>query len=314
MSGGGKGDKAESQIKLPPEIEALAKRNLSAAERAGQIGYVPYQGPTVAALNPMQVGSMRSNYAAMNAFGVPGAVDPASAIPKPTTYAGGVQGYDPIGLYLQSLSRIHPGQRAQIGSFVSPASREATMANTVGQLRGTAKPNAAGVRAAGGIAGALGSGSGVGAPAKRVSYPSSTIKEVKKTVDLGPKGKTMTDRKGNLVRVTGPVTRVTRTSGPPSAQYNSRGEVVYNDAPKPSLGGGVKKDGTFRKPLTAAQVKVANRVAAGKPPTTKKKTAAKTPVKKRVIQPATKNTPAKTIRTRGPTSWYYDSAGRIKYR
>lgn len=149
MSGGGKGDKKSSQIKLPPEIEALAKRNLGAAERAGQIGYVPFQGPTVAALNPMQVGSMRSNYAQMQAFGVPGAVRPADAIPKAKTYAGGVRGYDPLALYAQAISKINPAQRAAIGSFVDPSIRPSVMANTP---RGISTAKVPAKRAGGGTA------------------------------------------------------------------------------------------------------------------------------------------------------------------
>lgn len=115
MSKGGKGDKQSSEIKLPKEIEALAKRNLGAAEAAGKIGFVPYQGPTVAALNPMQVNSMQQNANAMSAFGMQPANVNAS-IPKAKTYAGGMQGYDPMALYTQAVGKIDPWQRAQINS------------------------------------------------------------------------------------------------------------------------------------------------------------------------------------------------------
>lgn len=117
--GGGKGDSKTQTMRLPPEIEALAKRNLVKAEQAGQIGYTPYQGPTVAALNPMQVNSMKQNEAAMRAFGMnPASVD--ASIPQAKTYAGGVRGYDPMALYLQAVGRINPAQRAAIDSFTTP--------------------------------------------------------------------------------------------------------------------------------------------------------------------------------------------------
>ena len=119
MSGGGKGDKKTAEIKLPKEIEALAKRNLAAAETAGKIGYVPYEGPTVAAFNPMQINSMQQNAAAMKAFGMNPA-NVAASIPKAKTYAGGVQGYDPLALYTQSLRNIDPAQRGAIQSFTDP--------------------------------------------------------------------------------------------------------------------------------------------------------------------------------------------------
>jgi hypothetical protein len=118
MGGSSKGDKQESSISLPPEIEALAKRNLTAAEKAGKIGYTPYQGPTVAALNPMQIDSMQQNANAMKAYGMGGA-DVAASIPKAKTYADGTQGYDPMALYLQALGKIDPEQMAQIQSFTS---------------------------------------------------------------------------------------------------------------------------------------------------------------------------------------------------
>jgi len=129
-SSGGKGDKSSSTMRLPKEIEALAKRNLTAAERAGQIGYVPYQGPTVGALNEMQIGAMEQNENAMRAFGMqPQGV--RASIPTPNTYAGGVQGYDPMALYLQSLSKMDPAQRAAIESFTNP--QGVTAANQAGR-------------------------------------------------------------------------------------------------------------------------------------------------------------------------------------
>jgi hypothetical protein len=120
LSGGSKGDKQQSQVTLPPEVQALATRNLKAAEKAGQVGYVPYQGPTVAALNPMQVNSMQQNANAMQAFGMGGA-NVAASIPKAKTYAGGVQGYDPLALYTQALGKVDPYQKAQIASFTAQA-------------------------------------------------------------------------------------------------------------------------------------------------------------------------------------------------
>ena len=41
---GGKGDKSSQTIKLPPEVEKIAIRNLQQAEEAGRVGYVPYAG------------------------------------------------------------------------------------------------------------------------------------------------------------------------------------------------------------------------------------------------------------------------------
>jgi hypothetical protein len=115
----GKGDSSTQTVKLPPEIEALATRNLQGAEKAGQIGYVPYQGATMAALNPGQVANMQANTGMANAFGIPTA-DPTTllqSLPPVQTFAGGVQGYSPFDLYTQALRKIAPGQAKAIRKF-----------------------------------------------------------------------------------------------------------------------------------------------------------------------------------------------------
>jgi hypothetical protein len=118
-SSGGKGDKTSSTMALPKFVEDYAKANMAKADKASQIGYVPYQGPTVGALNEMQIGAMEQNDNAMRAFGMqPSGV--RASIPPPTTYAGGIQGYDPMALYLQSLEKMDPAQRAAIESFSNP--------------------------------------------------------------------------------------------------------------------------------------------------------------------------------------------------
>ena len=137
-SGGGKGDSQSQTTRLPPQLEALANRNLQGAERASQIGYTPFQGPTVSALNPLQVNSMQQNENAMRAFGMnPASV--AGAIPQAKTYAGGVQGYDPMALYLQAVSKIDPAQRAAIDSFTKPGAA----------IPGTPKPRSSGGKGGG---------------------------------------------------------------------------------------------------------------------------------------------------------------------
>jgi hypothetical protein len=124
----GKGDSSTQTVKLPPEIEALATRNLQGAEKAGQIGYVPYQGPTMAALNPAAIANMRNNQQMAGAFGLQTA-DPTAALPQAQTYAGGMQGYSPFDLYTQALSKIAPGQAAAIKSFsINPQTGAASTA------------------------------------------------------------------------------------------------------------------------------------------------------------------------------------------
>ena len=129
MGGGGKGGSqtTTTQVKLPPWIEEVAKQNLGVANEVAQMGYVPYGGPTVAALNPMQESAIYGGNMAAAAFGLPGGptsagggdgiTDPLTGLPLPTSFAGGVSGYSPMSLYEEALSAIPAGQRSLIDSF-----------------------------------------------------------------------------------------------------------------------------------------------------------------------------------------------------
>lgn len=118
---GGKGGSTTSQVQIPEYIEAAAQRNLNKAERISQLGYVPYYGPDVAALTPMQQASMQNVAGAAGAFGLsaPTGQD-IYGMPAPTTYAGGVQGYSSAPMFEQAqaeLARRRPAQKSYIDSF-----------------------------------------------------------------------------------------------------------------------------------------------------------------------------------------------------
>ena len=57
--GGGKGGSATSEVKIPQWLEDAARENLAKAGDISQIGYVPYYGPDVAAMTPMQEAAMQ---------------------------------------------------------------------------------------------------------------------------------------------------------------------------------------------------------------------------------------------------------------
>lgn len=122
---GSKGDSQETEVKLPPELEKFANRNLGNAEAAARIGFVPYGGPTEAALNPMQMASMDNTQDMLSAFGLGGA-DPRAGLPEAKDYGGGIKGYDPMSLYLQALAMIDPEQRKAIESFSDPSGARAS--------------------------------------------------------------------------------------------------------------------------------------------------------------------------------------------
>lgn len=125
MSGGGKGGKSTTEVKIPEWLEAAARENLARGQSVANIGYTPYYGPDVAAMTPMQMASMQGTSSAAGAFGLPGGgMTGMEGMPTPQTFAGGVQGYSSGSLYdeaIAELQRRRPGQYDAItGMFIDP--------------------------------------------------------------------------------------------------------------------------------------------------------------------------------------------------
>jgi hypothetical protein len=123
MSGGGKGGKSTTEVKIPAWLEAAGQEALGRGQAAANIGYTPYYGPDVAAMTPMQMAAGQGINASAGAFGL-GTTDLSMGMPAPQTFAGGVQGYSSGGLYDQSLAELQrraPGQYDAItGMFINP--------------------------------------------------------------------------------------------------------------------------------------------------------------------------------------------------
>lgn len=123
MSGGGKGGRQTTEVKIPAWLEQAAQENLARAGEVSRIGYVPYMGPDVAALSPMQISAMQGTGQAASAFGLPSG-NVMAGVPAPQTFAGGVQGYSSYPLYEQALANLQttaPGQFAALQvPFIDP--------------------------------------------------------------------------------------------------------------------------------------------------------------------------------------------------
>lgn len=125
--GGGKGGQQQqtSTTALPPEILAVAKQNMGMADEASKIGFVPYQGNTVAALTPMQQAAMQNTQGALGNFNMKtgaeqakaSGVDPYTGLAMSPTLQGGVLGYSPMAQYQAAKDKIAPVQRGLIDSF-----------------------------------------------------------------------------------------------------------------------------------------------------------------------------------------------------
>ena len=123
MSGGKGGTQTASQS-IPAWVEGPAKENLARAKAVGEIGYMPYYGPDVAALAPQQEQAMRNNFSAQQAYGM---VSPtaqfSTGMPQAQEYAGGVRGYSSGNLFDQAVAELavrNPEQAARYGKVMNP--------------------------------------------------------------------------------------------------------------------------------------------------------------------------------------------------
>jgi hypothetical protein len=124
MSGGGKGGSTTSQVKIPAWMQEAAQGNLARANEVSRIGYTPYFGPDVAALQPSQIAAMQNTNNAASAFGMAAPTDVMAGMPQAQQFAGGIQGYSSAPAFQQSvdaLAALRPGQYNAIQSlFVDP--------------------------------------------------------------------------------------------------------------------------------------------------------------------------------------------------
>ena len=105
MSGGGKGGSTKSAQEIPSWMREPAIRNIARAEQAQQIGYQPFFGLDVAAVNPTQQAAGQAKISAAQAFGMaPENLTAYSSLPQTETIDG-ITGYSSAPLYLDAVAR-----------------------------------------------------------------------------------------------------------------------------------------------------------------------------------------------------------------
>ena len=141
--GGGKGGSTSTEVSIPAWLEDAAKSGLARGTQAAGIGYVPYRGPDVAALTPMQQASMANTSAASSAFGLGASPMPSAGMPAVQTFAGGMQGYSSAPLYDQAVNELKMRDPAQYAKLMAPFNGSNTfgitsmpMGQPMGQLSG----------------------------------------------------------------------------------------------------------------------------------------------------------------------------------
>jgi len=116
-----KGGSQTTEQSLPAWLQDDVERNLDRADEISQIGYTPYRGATVAALNPMQIAAMQNNRQAARSAGME--VGGPMELPKARDF-GGIQGYSAMPVYNDAMDRFQqyaPGQYQAIrNQFINP--------------------------------------------------------------------------------------------------------------------------------------------------------------------------------------------------
>jgi len=112
---GGKGGSNTTTASIPEWAEEPTKRNLARSEVAQQVGYQPYMGADLAAVNPTQMSAMQNQLDAASAFGLSAPSTPMQGMPEAQDFGGGMMGYSAFPLFEQAqqeLANKNPEQQA----------------------------------------------------------------------------------------------------------------------------------------------------------------------------------------------------------
>jgi hypothetical protein len=118
------GGSNKTTVTLPAWLEDAVKANLARANTVANIGSVPYYGPDVAAMTPLQLASIQGTSSAASEFGLPGGgMTGTEGMPMAQDY-GGMSAYSSGDLYDQAVAELQarrPGQyNAITGMYINP--------------------------------------------------------------------------------------------------------------------------------------------------------------------------------------------------
>ncbi len=111
---GGKGGGQTTEATIPEWAKEPTIRNLARSEVAQQVGYQPYMGADLAAINPTQMSAMQNQLDAASAFGLSAPSTPMQGMPEAQDFGGGMKGYSAFPLFEQAqqeLARKNPEQQ-----------------------------------------------------------------------------------------------------------------------------------------------------------------------------------------------------------
>jgi hypothetical protein len=115
-------EKQTNKVEVPKYLDRAAREVIGRAMQTSRIGYVPYYGPDVAAMTPMQMSAMRGTNQAAGAFGMPTA-NLSQGMPQAQSF-GGIMGYSSgpgFDAAMRELQQRRPGQaQALSAQFINP--------------------------------------------------------------------------------------------------------------------------------------------------------------------------------------------------
>lgn len=115
------GSRSTQKTEIPAYIEEAGKLALERAKQIQGMGYIPYMGPEVAAINPYEQASAANVASMASAFGMqaPAALDMGG---MPTVTQGGMTGYSSYPAYMASLERLR-ATRPEMYEYLSGMTR-----------------------------------------------------------------------------------------------------------------------------------------------------------------------------------------------
>jgi hypothetical protein len=99
------GSRSTQETKVPEYIEEAGKLALERAKQIQAMGYIPYMGPEVAAVNPYEQAAAANVGGMASAFGMQAPAG-LSMGGMPTVTQGGMTGYTSYPAYMSSLERL----------------------------------------------------------------------------------------------------------------------------------------------------------------------------------------------------------------
>lgn len=107
--------KTTQENKIPEYLEEAGRLAVQQAQQAQQMGYIPYMGPEIAAVNPYEQAAAQNVGQMASAFGMaaPSGLD----MGMPTTTQGGMTGYSSYPIYQGAMERLREQRPEQYEYF-----------------------------------------------------------------------------------------------------------------------------------------------------------------------------------------------------